>query len=341
MDSAARAICASRAGCTGASPSAVRRLDRDALERCAAELDAAVDLDPDVDRFCTRSDWILSFHDAFHPQSEIVAARDGGAFVALASRRGLLEPLEAMWGFASPLVGLAAGELLLELLRARPGPEPLYLSGLAPAAPRTRELLRALRTDFALGLASTTVRFVARLGGDGFLARRTARFRRNARAAMRRIRDAGVAFEHLAPRGAGAGAAAHARTLAVEGHSWKAATGNGVDRGPMCEFYRRMLPRLAARDALRVVFARCGGEDVGYLVGGLAGGLFRGLQFSFDERLRALGVGNALQLEAIEALTQEGVALYDLGGQSEYKARWGELQVATVGVLARPRAQRA
>ena len=149
------------------------------------------------------------------------------------------------------------------------------------------------------------------------------------------------AFEHLVPDDAVAGAAAHARTLAVEERSWKSAGGNGVDRGPMCAFYRRMLPRLAARKALRVVFARRRGEDVGYLVGGLAGELFRGLQFSFDERLRALGLGNVLQLEAIDALTQEGVALYDLGGQSEYKARWGELQVPTVGVLARPRAQRA
>lgn len=319
----------------------MRPLDRDALERCADELDAAVASDPAVDRFCSRSDWILSFHEAFHPHGEIVAARDGGAFVALAARRGLLEPLEAMWGFASPLVGPAASALMLELLRARGGGEPLYLSGLAPSALGTRELLRGLRPDYALGLASTTVRFVARLGGEGFLARRNARFRRNARAALRRTRAAEVTFEHLAPDDAAAGAAAHARTLAVEERSWKSAGGNGVDRGPMCEFYRRMLPRLAARKALRVVFARRGGEDVGYLVGGLAGELFRGLQFSFDERLRALGLGNALQLEAIDVLTQEGVALYDLGGQSEYKARWGELQVATVGVLARPRAQRA
>ena len=105
----------------------------------------------------------------------------------------------------------------------------------------------------------------------------------------------------------------------------------------MREFYALMLPRLAARGALRCVFARRDGEDVGYLCGGLAGDLFRGLQFSFDDRLRALGLGNALQLEAIEALTQEGVALYDLGAQSEYKAHWGELRVASVGVLARPR----
>src|SRR5262245_5360812 len=296
---------------TPRAPSAVQQLGRAELEACAAELDAVVAADTGVDRFCSRSEWVLSFHDAFHPASELVAARDGAAFALLARRRGVLEPLEAMWGFASPLVGPGSGELLLELLRTQGAGEWVYLSGLLAAAPGTRALLRGLAPHFSLGVASTTLRFVARLGGeDGFLARRSASFRRNARAALRRTRTAGIEFAWEAPRGADAGAAAHARSLAVEARSWKAASGNGVDRGPMREFYARLLPRLAARGALRILFARRGAEDVGYLVGGLAGELFRGLQFSFDDRLRALGLGNALQLEAIEALTREGVGLY-------------------------------
>ena len=315
----------------------MQRLDRAGIERCAAEWDAAVAADPDVDPFCSRSDWFLSFHDAFHPGCEVLAARDGGAFAALAASRGLLEPLEAMWGFTSPMVGPGAGELLFQVIRASGAREPLHLSGLALRSANTRALLRRLAPDWALAVHSTLVRFVAQLGGDGFLARRSAKFRRNARAARRRVAAAGVELEHLAPDGAPAGAAAHARTLAVERRSWKAASGNGVDSGPMREFYRGMLPRLAARGALRVVFARLEGEDVGYLCGGLAGALFRGLQFSFDARLAALGLGNVLQLEAIDALTREGVALYDLGGQSEYKARWGELQVASVAIVGRRR----
>jgi len=315
----------------------VQRLDRAGIERCAAEWDAAVAADPDVDPFCSRSEWFLSFHDAFHPGCEVLAAREGGAFAALAASRGVLEPLEAMWGFTAPMVGPGAGALLLESIRSAGARGPLHLTGLAPRSANTRELLRGLAPEWALAVHSAMVRFVAGLDGDGFLARRSAKFRRNARAARRRACAAGIEFDHLAPEGAEAGAAVHARTLAVERRSWKAASGNGVDQGPMCAFYRALLPRVAGRGALRAVFARRGGEDVGYLYGGLAGPLFRGLQFSFDARLASLGLGNVLQLEAIDALTREGVALYDLGGQSEYKARWGERQVVTVGVVGRRR----
>ncbi|MFI5317204.1 MAG: GNAT family N-acetyltransferase [Myxococcota bacterium] len=317
-------------------------LSRAEFERCGAEFDARVDADPDLDRFCSRTDWILPFHDAFHPERELVLARDGGAFVALAAQRGALEALESMWGFASPLVGAGALELLLALLGARErahGRELLYLTGLAPDTARTRALVDALQVSHSLAIASLTVRFVAELDGvDGFLARRSAKFRASLRAAVRRVRAAGIEFAALGVRSAGAAEAAYARALAVERRSWKAAGDNGVDRGPMREFYARMFPRLAARGALRLLFAVRGGEDVGYLSGGLAGSAFRGLQFSFDERLRALGLGNVLQLEMISRVTREGVRAYDLGAQSAYKARWGERRIATVGLLARPRA---
>ena len=313
-------------------------LDRSGLERCAAELDRAVERDPEVDPFCTRSDWILPFHDAFHAGCEVVAARQGGSFAVLGEESGVLRPLEAMWGFASPLVGAEAVELLAECLAQRAERrEPLYLSGIPPQGLRARALIARLGASHTLSVAGLTVRFVAELDTlDRYLARRSAKQRANLRRALRRARAAGIEFEALAPEPESC-AAAYARVLAVEARSWKAASGNGVDRGPMREFYARMFPRLAARGALRVLFARRDGEDVGYLSGGLAGAHFRGLQFSFDERLRPLGVGNALQLEMIARLCAEGARAYDLGGQSGYKARFGEREVATLALVARPR----
>lgn len=315
-------------------------LDRAELERCAPEYDASVAADPDVDRFCTRSDWILSFHDAFHPRAEVVGARCGEAFVALQSQGVLLAPLEGMWSFPSPLVGHGAVELLLELLGARAQARGLvHLAGLAPDSERTETLVRALARTHELAHASTTVRCVARLDDvDGFLARRSAKFRASLRAALRRVRAAGIELATLDVGSAREAENAYARVLAVERRSWKAATDNGVDRGPMRDFYARMLPRLAARGALRILLATRAGEDVGYLTGGLAGTTFRGLQFSFDERFRALGLGNALQLEMIARLSRDGVGAYDLGSESEYKARWAEERVATIGLLARRRA---
>lgn len=313
-------------------------LDRAGLEACAAAYDASVEADPAVDRFCTRSEWVLSFHDAFHPGRELVAARAGASFVALAARGPVLEPLEAMWGFASPLVGAESVELLAGLLARRGRRELLYLAGLAPRDPRTRALILRLDPTHSLSVASTTERFVARLDDlDGYLARRSAKFRAGVRAAQRRVRAAGIAFEQQFCVSAAHVQAAYARVLAVERRSWKAATGNGVDRGPMREFYGRMYPRLAARGALRLLFAVRDGEDLGYLAGGIAGSTFRGLQFSFDDRLRALGLGNALQVEMIARLSGSGVRAYDLGAQSAYKARWAEGRSLTVGLLARPR----
>jgi CelD/BcsL family acetyltransferase involved in cellulose biosynthesis len=314
-------------------------LDRAELERHVADYDACVAADPEVDRFCTRSDWILPFHDAFHPRDEVIAARGDGAFVVLQSRGPLLAPLEAMWSFPSPLVGDGSVELLLELLRSlAPPPGLVHLAGLAPATARTESLVRALARTHALAHASTTVRCVARLDDvEGFLARRSAKLRATLRTALRRVRAAGVGFAALevsSPRDA---ESAYERVLAVERRSWKAATDNGVDRGPMREFYARMLPRLAARGALRILLASRDGEDVGYLTGGLAGTTFRGLQFSFDERFRSLGLGNALQLEMIARLSRDGVTNYDLGSESAYKLRWAEQRVATIGLLARRR----
>ena len=313
-------------------------LDRPGLERCAPELDRAVERDPEVDPFCTRSDWILPFHDAFHPSCEVVAARAGESFAVLAEERGVLRPLEAMWGFASPLVGPDAVELLAACLAQRAERrEPLYLSGVPPQGVRVRALVARLGASHSLSVAGLTVRFVAELDTlDGYLARRSAKQRASLRRVLRRACASGVEFEALAPA-PDACDSVYARVLAVESRSWKAASGNGVDQGPMREFYARMFPRLAARGALRLLFARRDGEDVGYLSGGLAGAHFRGLQFSFDERLRALGLGNALQLEMIARLCAEGVRAYDLGGQSAYKARFGEREVATLALVARPR----
>jgi CelD/BcsL family acetyltransferase involved in cellulose biosynthesis len=317
----------------------VELLDRAALERCALEYDACVAADPDVDRFCTRSDWLLPFHDAFHPGHEVVGARSGAAFVVLQSQGPLLAPLEGMWSFASPLVGAGAVELLLELLRLHPRARGVvHLAGLPPNAARSEALVRALAPTHSLAHASTTTRCVALLDDvDGFLARRSAKFRAGLRAALRRVRAERIEFAPLEVASEREAENAYARVLAVERRSWKAATENGVDRGPMREFYARMFPRLAARGALRILLATRGGEDVGYLSGGLAGTTFRGLQFSFDERFRALGLGNALQLETIARLSQDGVTAYDLGSESAYKARWAEQRVVTIGLLARRR----
>jgi len=326
----------------------MQRLDREAFEAASGDYDRAVASDLAIDAFCSRSAWILAFLAAFRPAAELRVTREGQAFVALAAvyepRVGrMLQPLEAMWGFASPLVGERSADLLAETLAddaARGERLPLLLTGIPLARARLEPVLRVLAAHFALRPLAETVRFQASLAGgfDGWLARRSPGFRRNLRAARRRTRAAGVTFENATPVESAAASAVYARALAVERHSWKTQSGNGVERGPMREFYARMLPRLAARGELRVLLATRDGVDLGYLYGGIAGGLFRGLQFSFRADALGLGLGNALQAEMLERLCAEGISVYDLGSQSEYKRHWAEAGLATTGLFALQRA---
>ena len=326
----------------------MQRLDRAEFEAASADYDLAVAADPAIDRFCSQSDWVLSFHDAFRPRAVLQIAREGDAFVALEATEDVqvgvvLQPLESMWGFASPLVGDSSCDLLRLMLETGGGElarAPLLLSGVPLERSRLEPLLRMLAANYALRPLSETLRYRASLAGgfDGWLGRRSAGFRRNLRAARRRTRDSGVVFESVRPVGGEATSAAYERVLAIERQTWKTLSGNGVDRGPMREFYARMLPRLEARGALRLLLATREGVDVGYLYGGIAGDLFRGLQFSFREAERGLGLGNALQAEMLERLCAEGVSIYDLGSQSDYKRRWAEAGLATVRLLARRRA---
>lgn len=327
-----------------------QRLSRVELEECASDFDRAVELQRDIDRFCSRTEWILPFHLAFLPDRELFLYREGGSFAALAARDHptigrYLEPLETMWCFASPLVGpdpLALLDAAVADVSSGATRPPLLLAGI----PGSREpggllarTVAALDRRYDLRAVDSTLRFVASLEGglDGWLARRSRSFRRNLRAAQRKGRDAGVGFEHLAPTDEAKLRAAYRRVLAVEATSWKSAEGSGVGEGPMRAFYDDMLPRLARRRGLRLVIATHDGRDVGYLHGALVGDHFRGLQMSSDRSLAHLSLGNLLQAEMLARLCEEGVAGYDLGTRSDYKRRWAEEGLRTLTILAQPR----
>ena len=319
----------------------MERLTREELEGQVEAYDAAVEADPEIDPFCSRSDWQLAYHDAFAPERPLRVSRGGGGFVALAESdrlagRRLLEPLENMWGLGSPLVGPGAGEALGLALREERSP--VLLLGLPLQRARLDGLLLPLEGLYAARPLDVTVRYVASLRGglDGWLGRRTPAFRRNLRAARRRVAAAGIGFRRVAPSSASEVEAVYARVLAVEARSWKARAGGGVHEGWIRDFYANLWRRLARRTQLRVLFAEREGVALGYLHGALVGTQFRGLQFSFDEALRPCGLGNAMQLEAIEWLCEEGAQSYDLGGDASYKARWAEEGLRTFGLLLRP-----
>jgi CelD/BcsL family acetyltransferase involved in cellulose biosynthesis len=338
------------------------RLSLEELETCATDFDHSVELQSGIDRFCSRSEWILPFHRAFLPDRELFVYRggsDGTSFAALAAREDpsvgrYLEALENMWCFACPLIGEDAALLLqaaAQDLAREQQPDhhgaPLLLSGI-PASRNPKSLLARIVRDLGdsheLRAVDATQRFVAALAGgvDGFLSRRSRSFRKSLRRAERQIRDEGLVFHHVEVGTAVAARGIYPRILAIEAKSWKSAQGNGADQGSMALFYRDMLPRVASRGGLRLLIVTHEGspgeaEDVAYLHGALTGDHFRGLQMSFDRRLAHLSLGNLMQLEMLRALCEEGVQSYDLGTRSDYKRRWAEEGLRTLTILARPR----
>jgi hypothetical protein len=260
-------------------------------------------------------------------------------------RRGAL-PLEAGWGLAAPFAGAepaAVVELLGELWAAsrREAPEEeqvhaLFLSGLPAVGAWMRAIRRRFEPRHRIGTATPCQRRVAELAGglDGFFSRRSPKFRASVRRAERVARAEGFAAElHTG----GALDALFARVLDVERRSWKGRRGEGIDRGLPRDFYRMIIERLLARGTLRLLFVRRGERDVAYVLGGLFGDTYRGLQVSFDEAAAEAAPGNLAQLWMIEALCEEGVARYDLGTDMPYKRRWAEGAIETVTIAVVPR----
>lgn len=318
-----------------------------ALSRRPDEYDAAVARTPGVDPYCTRSEWVLPFHAAFAPDRTVHAVREGDSYVLLAGEPSprfgyLVQPLEHLWGMASPLVGPDARELLVRLLAADvlPAGAHVLLFGLPLDRRWLTDLALALPPGWAFGLVGTTDRRVASLEGglDGFLGRRSANVRRSLRKSGNRAARLGIGFERVAVT-ADDFAETYRRILAIERRSWKARSGNGVDRGPMKRFYERMIPRLLRRDAFRLILARQGDEDVGYIYGGTVARHFRGLQFSFVDDERALSLGNLLQVEMVRWLVEDGFETYDLGMVVPYKERWAEGGLVTADALIAPRGE--
>jgi len=321
----------------------MRRVTRSELEALAPVWDAITRREPTLDPFCSSSAWPLAFHDAFEPDRPLWCATGDDALVVLAESQrstapGLLEPLENMWGFSSPLIGHGAATLLAESLLERP--RAVLLLGLPADGSALRPLSERLRGRFGGRALEPTHRYIASLEGgiDGWLSRRTASFRRNLRQALRRVAECGIRFRRVLASTPEEIAALYATILDVESRSWKGRAGSGADRDPMRRFYAALWSRLGERGALRVVLAERDERAVGYLHGALVGDHFRGLQFSFADAWRAVGLGNALQMEVLRWLVEEGAARYDLGGQSAYKARWAETHSPLWSLLIHPRA---
>lgn len=303
------------------------------LAEVADDFDREVARTEGIDRFCSSTAWILSAAGALMPPRASFSFRGQHGYFAM--MRGVhpagfpyIEPVELAWGLAAPLIGpdpLALVEEVVPVLAARRDWQLAILAGHTASGPQRRALDALLPERWERRRGQPTIRHVASLEGgiDGFLARRSRELRKSLRKSLRAAEAEGLTFESVRA-GTAEGLALYERIQAVETSSWKSQEGVGISAGPMRAFYAAMLPRLCALGQQRTIFARHHGRDVGYILGAVMGGEYRGLQFSYADELSRFGIGGLLQYHQVSELCGEGVDRYDLGTEMDYKRRWAE-----------------
>lgn len=294
---------------------------------------------PQPDPFSATTYWQLAFREAIDPQREFVVRRspDGMVQFALHQNGGkpILGPMERRWLFGCNVLGREGFELFAALTEdaneaSSAMPSRFVVSGLAPTSPVLASLRRWAEPRAELARFRAEVQCAASLDGgvDGFLSRRSGNLRRNLKRLSRSAIAAGVSFERAQPDRSAANTV-FGRMLTVERSSWKGIRRCGMDQPDTSRFYSGMLERLSAHGAARVIFAMRDGADIGFIFGGVTGGIYRGQQFSFDQRHAPLSIGTLLQFEQICWLCEEGAWRYDLGpllgADMAYKRHWTEL----------------
>ncbi len=317
----------------------------DELDRHADAYDDLVSQTPNVDHFCSSTDWILPAQAAFAPSALPYVMAEEGACIALMRipaepRHEVAVPLEAGWGLASPFAGsdpAQLAEMLGTMVEHAPHPpDALFLSGIVRDSPLHEHVVLRLTGHYRIGMGPPSGRRSTSITGglDGFLSRRSSRFRASLRRALRRANQGGLQLSYEADFDSAE--AVVDRVMAVEAKSWKGRTGQGVDRGLARRFYELMITRLVLRGRLRLVFVRQGETDMAFCLGGLFGETYRGLQVSFVEGYEPWSPGNLAQLEMIRGLSAEGIETYHLGMEMPYKARWAEAGLETITLALLP-----
>ena len=300
-----------------------------------------------ADSVCTTTRWILPAAAAFAPNGTPRVWRGDHGIVALLEHENpkgpVLTSFDTVWGFATPFVSpdpeAFIGEIISELL-----PQldfyALSISGVDPANDYFEELQRLA----PVGYTDTADRCVGDLsdGFDVWLKRRSPRFRKSLRTALRDTELAGVTVEAVTPTSAPEVNSTIERILAIERRSWKTDVNSGLIGTDLGFFTRSMSQRFARAGDLRVMFAQLddpetGATDIGYVIGGMVGDRYRGFQHSFDRNYADLSIGKLLQYRNIESLAAEGIASYDLGMHMAYKESYTDRIESTITLIVADR----
>lgn len=294
---------------------------------------------PQADPFCCAPAWGLAFQQAISPFRRVFydACLQGALIFCGYGERGrapAIAPLDDSWLYGQPVLGPEGPDLLADALPELCAPfggrvPPIVISGVMEKSFFAAKLFALFSGRFKFFRRAFMSQCSASLAGgvDGWLSRRSANCRAKLKKALRRAKAEGVEFERALPDEISA-AEIYERMLAIEARSWKGIGHCGMAEPPMKQFYERMIGILAKDRGALVIFARIGEKDLGFIFGGLAGDIYRGQQFSFDQDYAALSPGNLMQFAKINWLCEIGCARYDMGPaigpKMQYKRHWTE-----------------
>jgi hypothetical protein len=293
-----------------------------------------------ADPFCSSPAWQLAFHEACSPKRRLLVESTADSVMCFAEivfspSNIYLTPIEAHWLFGCPLLGRHSVDLLVKALEFftteyAPYFPKILISGIRPKSSLVDRLIQAFSKTCNIYLHSSGMQCAASLTGgiDGFLSRRSANFRSKLKKACKRASAKGVYFERVFPATPVDAATIYSRMIAVEETSWKGIHSCGMAESPAKEFYGAMIRRLSQRSDARVIMARYEDQDIGFISGGMAGNIYRGQQFSYNDDWKEFSIGNIMQFEKLKWLCEEKAVRYDLGtlaGQGmAYKTHWAE-----------------
>lgn len=293
---------------------------------------------PHIDSFCSSTIWGISANYAFGDSGQIIQHSSDHGSALFVWNSLFLRPLECVWLLGSPILGPRPERVFRELEQAgAPGVPPwhaMVLSGLPLSTAEWRPLHEAATRRCILRWVGSRNRNIASLEGglDGWLSRRSPKFRTNLRRSDRAGEREGIQFTRHLIRHPDDAASFFSIVRDVEHRSHKAESGNGILEEPMHTFVASVFGLSIHRLGLHFVIAWRNGDPIGYVFGTVFMDMYRGLQMSFDDRFRSLSLGNLLQLEMISWLCDLEVPRYDMGADLPYKERWAELNHETVTV---------
>ena len=316
----------------------MRQLTIEEWESEAADFEASVLRTDEISPFCSGVVWQTAARNSLHGIEKTarnhIFEREGNWIVFVErEQRDIWFPFESAWMFGCPLIGNP--EECVALLEESFQKSGTNVAGFCIGGVRQNGALHQALESKASSLrdyrefpAMESMVIDLGEGSQAWLERRTKKFRRSLRSSLKNqeieIYDASEddpteSFQ---------------RILAIQNKTYKWEEGTDILQSPEYRrFYRDMILQLTERGELQLLIARMEGQDVAYIFGGFFERTYRGLQMSYSESVRSLGVGNRLQWENLQRCEARGVDRYDLGMYADYKARWADRREDYVAIF--------